>query len=152
VVKNITNGFSKDVCFVKEVFNYNKVSYFNCMRKGQKHNVDYLKQRRRDLRKQLTPSEATLWKHLQNRKLNNKKFTKQHSIENYIVDFYCPEEKLIIELDGEGHNNLGQVNYDEVRDNRLQELGFKLLRFENKLVFENLDYVLATISANFKIK
>ncbi len=70
------------------------------MRKDQKHNLDYLKQRRRDLRKRLTPAEATLWKQLQNRKLNNRKFTKQHSIENFIVDFYCSEEKLVIELDG----------------------------------------------------
>jgi very-short-patch-repair endonuclease len=120
------------------------------MRKDQKHNLDYLKQRRCDLRQRLTPAEATLWKQLQNRKLNGRKFTKQHSIENYIVDFYCSEEKLVIELDGEGHNNLGQVNYDEERDNRLQELGFKILRFENKLIFDSLDYVLMSICACFK--
>ncbi len=120
------------------------------MRENQKHSVDYLKERRRELRTKLTPAEATLWIQLKNKKLDGRKFTKQHSIENYIVDFYCSSEKLVIELDGQGHFNLGQVVSDEDRDKRLKELGFTVLRFENNLVFEHLDYVLKTIEMNFK--
>ncbi len=120
------------------------------MREAQKHNVDHLKDRRRELRKKLTPAEATLWIQLKNKKLEGRKFTKQHSIENYIVDFYCSSEKLIVELDGQGHYNLGQIIVDEDRDKRLKELGFTVLRFENNLVFNNMDYVLDTIRINFK--
>ncbi|MBT8319810.1 MAG: DUF559 domain-containing protein, partial [Gramella sp.] len=69
------------------------------------HNKKYLERFRKKLRKSLTPAEATLWKHLQNRKLKGRKFRRQHSIVNYIIDFYCPEERLAIELDGQGHYN-----------------------------------------------
>ena len=69
---------------------------------------------------------------------------------NYIVDFYCPSENLIIELDGEYHNNPESKEKDLKRDNHLENLGFNILRFENKLVFNDLDGVLNTISDNFK--
>src|SRR5579862_6906383 len=99
------------------------------MRKNQKHNRQYLKDRRRVLRKKLTPAEARLWTFLKNRQLKGRKFTKQHSIENYIVDFYCSSEKMIIELDGQGHFELGQALSDEDRDKRLSVSGFLTLRF-----------------------
>ncbi|MEW7289257.1 endonuclease domain-containing protein [Aquimarina sp. 2304DJ70-9] len=70
------------------------------------HNKPELKNHRKELRKNLTPAEAFLWKYLQNRKLEGRKFRRQHSIKNYIVDFYCAKEKLIIELDGEPHMSL----------------------------------------------
>jgi len=72
-------------------------------------------------------------------------------LENFIVDFYCPSEKLIIELDGEYHSNPLVIGKDQVRDERLQNLGFTVLRFENKLVFDDLDGVLKTISEKFKV-
>ena len=64
----------------------------------QKMNLPYLKGRRKELRKNLTPAEAGLWKMLKNKQLYGLKFRRQHSIENYIIDFYCPAIKLIIEL------------------------------------------------------
>ena len=67
-----------------------------------------------------------------------------------MVDFYCPFEKLIIELDGEYHNNPETMEKDLERDKRLENLGFTILRFENKLVLDDLDGVLKTISENFK--
>jgi very-short-patch-repair endonuclease len=61
------------------------------MKKTQIHNLQALKAYRNDLRKNMTPAEAFLWQHLKARKLEGKRFTRQHSIKNYIVDFYCAE-------------------------------------------------------------
>ena len=119
------------------------------MRQNQVNNVDYLKDRRRSLRNNLTPAEAKLWSVLKNSGLKNRKFRRQHSIENYIADFYCAAEKIIIELDGQPHFNTGQAYYDAERDKRLGELGNKILRFENKLVFIDLEGVLREIESNF---
>ncbi len=113
------------------------------------NNRKYLKERRKELRNNLTPAEAILWTLLKNRQLMGRKFRRQQSIEDYIVDFYCPSEKLIIELDGEVHNNSFAANYDFNRDNRLKKLGYRVLRFENKEIFENQDAVLAEITGCF---
>jgi len=114
------------------------------------HNRKYLEERRKNLRKSLTPSEATLWKYLQRKQLKGRKFRRQHSIENYIVDFYCASEKLIIELDGAVHLDFAQQNYDEERTQNLENLGLTVIRFENKLVFEDKQGVLDEISSFFK--
>jgi len=114
------------------------------------HTHAHLKSIRSILRKSLTPAEATLWTALKNNQLVNRKFRRQHSIENYVVDFYCAEEKLIVELDGQGHYNAIAALNDEDRDHRLTELGFRILRFENKLVYQNLEGVLDEIKSCFK--
>ena len=113
------------------------------------HNRKYLKNRRQELRNNATSAETFLWKHLSKRKLEGRKFRRQQSLDNYIVDFYCPSEKLIIELDGEYHNNPKITEKDLKRDKRLEELGFIILRFENKLVFNDLQGVLNSISEQF---
>lgn len=113
------------------------------------HNRKHLEYRRKELRKNLTPAEATLWKYLQRNQLQGRKFRRQHSIENFIVDFYCPKEQLIIELDGSYHLDFAQQNYDLERTTRLESLGFKRVRFENKLIFENLSFVLEEIASHF---
>ena len=113
------------------------------------HNRKYLETRRKALRKNLTPAEATLWKSLQRKQLKGRKFRRQHSIENFIVDFYCPQEKLIIELDGAIHLDFAQQNYDFERMQKLEELGFTVISFENKLVFRNLPWVLEKLSNQF---
>ena len=118
--------------------------------KNNIHNRKYLLERRKDLRNNSTSAEATLWKSLQKNQLNGRKFRRQHSIENYIVDFYCPSEKLIIELDGSVHIDFAIQNYDYERSRRLEDLGLKILRFENKEVFENLSEILSEIIRNFK--
>ncbi len=69
------------------------------------HNLKHLKSIRKKLRKSLTPVEALLWKNLQWSQLEGRKFRRQQSIGNYAVDFYCPESRLAVELDGEGHFN-----------------------------------------------
>ncbi len=116
------------------------------------HNRKYLKDSRKALRTNLTPSEAKLWTYLKNNQLEGRKFRRQHSIENFIVDFYCPSENLAIELDGQVHfDPFGEVKEsDNTRDSRLAELGIRLIRFENKYVFEQPDFVLTSIKELFK--
>lgn len=116
---------------------------------NEKHNRKYLKTYRRDLRNNSTKPERMLWKALQKSQFEGRKFRRQQSIENYIVDFYCPSEKLIVELDGEVHHNFVNQNYDDKRSVRLKELGFKVIRFENKLVFEQMDMILQAIKDKF---
>ena len=93
------------------------------------HKVKYLKEFRKDLRNNLTPAEATLWKYLQNSKLDGRKFRRQHSIKNYILDFYCPSEKLGIELDGSSHNGFASDEYDNERTAELNKLRIRIIRF-----------------------
>ncbi|MBS1586160.1 MAG: DUF559 domain-containing protein [Bacteroidetes bacterium] len=114
------------------------------------HSRTTLKENRDTLRKNLTPAEATLWKAIKGKQVKNRKFIRQHSIENYIVDFYCPEEMLIVELDGHHHYTVAGMQNDFERDNRLKELGFTILRFENKRIFDDLDGVLEDIAQQFK--
>lgn len=113
------------------------------------HNRKYLKAYRKSLRNNLTSAEATLWKSLQRKQLHGKKFRRQHSIKNFIVDFYCASEKIIIELDGAYHFEFAQQNYDDERTQILESFGLKVIRFENELVFENLEGVLNEIANHF---
>ena len=114
------------------------------------HDRPDLRNRRKELRKRLTPAEAFLWRHLNRRQLHGRKFRRQHSIGPFIVDFYCGKEKLIVELDGEVHNNPVADSYDKKREKYLQRLGFSVIRFENKYVFGFLTQVLQEIRDNFK--
>ena len=114
------------------------------------HNKKSLEEFRKELRNNLTSAEATLWKNLQRKQLSGRKFRRQHSIKNYIVDFYCASEQLVIELDGANHLDFTQQNYDHERMLYLEAHGFTVLRFENKLIFEDLEYVLNTIRSHFK--
>ncbi len=120
--------------------------------KKQIHNLKILESRRKYLRSHLTPAEAFLWRHLQRSQLAGRKFRRQHSITYFIVDFYCPSEKLIVELDGQYHQNPDVAEYDAYRTEKLNELGFKVIRFENKMVFDFLPSVLKEIEDNFKKK
>jgi very-short-patch-repair endonuclease len=113
------------------------------------HNKTELKSLRKGLRKNLTPAEAKLWKFLQNSQLEGRKFRRQHSIGRYIIDFYCPKEKLAIELDGNGHSNPINQQYDLLRSGYLNTLNIKVIRFENKDIFEKVETVLEIIKSNF---
>ena len=113
------------------------------------NNLPYLKTFRKTLRNNLTPAEAKFWKVVQNKNLAGRKFRRQHSVGNYILDFYCPSEKLAIELDGEVHFGDAARVYDYERRLFLEHYGIKVLRFENKLVFEELAWVLDVIKSNF---
>jgi leucyl-tRNA synthetase len=112
-------------------------------------NLPHLKSFRRELRKNLTPAEAKLWTCLKEKQLDGRKFRRQHSVGGYILDFYCPSENLAIELDGEGHNQANVIDYDVERTLFIEQFGIKVLRFENKLVFDQNENVLEEIRRNF---
>lgn len=113
------------------------------------HNKTYLGNRRTTLRKNLTPAEATLWKALKNSNLAGRKFRRQHSVGNYILDFYCDSEKLAVELDGEVHRTDAAAEYDHKRKLYINGIGIKVIRFENFLVFEDILYVMHRIESFF---
>lgn len=120
------------------------------MYKRQINNKPSLKDFRKDLRNHGTSAEATLWNYLKKRQLEGRKFRRQFSVENYILDFYCPSEKLAVELDGAHHYTAAGIQQDQERDEFLYSLGIKVLRFENIEVFRALESVLETIKANFE--
>jgi very-short-patch-repair endonuclease len=117
--------------------------------KLQLNNLPYLKETRRYLRKNMTEAEMVLWYAIKDKKLKGRKFRRQHSIGHYIADFYCPSEKLIIELDGQHHFTPEGKKKDIERDTHLALMKLKVLRFENKEVLENLSEVLRKIKLNF---
>jgi very-short-patch-repair endonuclease len=101
--------------------------------------------RARTLRKKGTDTERILWRHLRNRNFAGYKFRRQHPLDCYMLDFYCPAAKLAIELDGGGHNyRLGQIR-DERRSNMLADHEVTVLRFWNHQVRYELDSVLKAI-------
>ncbi len=109
-----------------------------------------LKSFRSLLRNKSTSAEAVLWNQLKSKNLEGRKFRRQHSLGSYIVDFYCPSEKLIIELDGDPHGDPVQIQKDTTRDNYLEKLGFTVLRFENRFVFQEPEFVLNEIRKAFR--
>ncbi len=93
-----------------------------------------------------TEAEDKLWQYLRNRQLAGLKFRRQHSIERFIVDFYCAEAKLIIEVDGPVHDYSKEE--DTIRQEFLESQGFRVMRFTNDQVFNSPDDVLKQISAH----
>ena len=91
------------------------------------------------LRKNSTIQERRLWNLLRNRQFNNLKFKRQQPIGEYIVDFVCKEEKIIIEIDGGQHNTIENNQLDKERTDFLQSLGYKVIRFWNNEIYENID-------------
>ena len=114
------------------------------------YNKKYLEQKRKDLRNQSTLAEVILWKHLKKEQLSERKFRRQHSIGDYIVDFYCPAERIAIELDGDLHFDEEIKKYDEERTKYLSELNIRVLRFENNEILFNLESSLNKIVEEFK--
>ena len=95
------------------------------------------------LRHNLTIAEAKLWAALRNKQLEGLRFRCQHPVGNFILDFYCPSRKLVIEMDGEIHSS--QIEYDVERSKKLAEYGYRVLRFSNEEVIDDLPGVLKRI-------
>ena len=101
--------------------------------------------KRRELRTNQTEVERIMWTILRNRNFLGVKFRRQHSIGNYIADFYCPSIKLVIELDGSVHFTEEGLEYDKIREEFMNSLGIKTLRFNNNDVMKNIEGVLEEI-------
>jgi len=104
-----------------------------------------LKNRARELRKQMTEAERYLWFRIRRKQVKDYQFYRQKNIGNFIVDFYCPAGKLIIEVDGGQHYSEGAIEGDKRRDAFLQSLGFRVLRFSDGEVLRDIDAVLGGI-------
>src|SRR5687767_10747657 len=102
-------------------------------------NLTAIKPRRKALRNALTPAEACLWNALKDRQLDGRKFRRQHSVGQFILDFYCPSENLAVELDGAAHDSAEAQLRDEGRDAFLTTLGIRVVRYENRDVLKNKD-------------
>jgi very-short-patch-repair endonuclease len=96
----------------------------------------------RRLRVNQTDAETVLWNHIRNRQIDGHKFVRQEPIGGYVCDFVCRERLVVIEVDGGQHNESAA---DVIRDQRLAEDGYRVLRFWNNDVLGNLEGVLATI-------
>jgi very-short-patch-repair endonuclease len=100
----------------------------------------------RAMRHQPTEAEHALWQELRGGRVGAK-FRRQHPIDRYIVDFVCISSGLVVETDGGGHDAPDQADYDTGRSALLWELGFRVLRFSNEQVLNDLPVVLAAIKA-----
>ncbi len=98
-----------------------------------------------ELRKNMTYAEKVLWQQLRNRELDSLKFRRQHPVDIFILDFYCHEKKLAIEVDGGIHNNDKQKEWDNSRTIKLTELGIHVLRFTNDEVVDSVYEVINSI-------
>lgn len=99
----------------------------------------------RELRKTMTPAETLLWEALRRKQLHGLRFYRQVGIDRYVVDFYCPKKAVIIEVDGDVHDEEEQKDHDELREEILRERGFRILRVRNEEILEHIDIVLQKI-------
>ena len=99
----------------------------------------------RFLKKVQTEAEELVWSYVRNRKLDGFKFRRQHPVDRYILDFYCDECKLGVELDGKIHEHYDNPEYDKNRTQDLNALGIKIIRFTNDQVLKDISLVLTEI-------
>jgi very-short-patch-repair endonuclease len=99
---------------------------------------------RKILRHQPISAERKLWQKLRGKKMNYK-IHRQYGIGNYIVDFYCPKKKLVIEIDGATHSFDNEIKRDKVREKYLINLGLKIKRYSNRDVYKNIGLVVTDI-------
>lgn len=110
------------------------------------YNRTIFRERRRDLRRNQTDAEKILWKYLRNKGFMGLKFFRQYSVGAYIIDFYCPEHKLAIELDGGQHAEEERKEYDGIRTDFLLSKGIEVVRFWNNEVLQNTEVLLTEIT------
>ena len=99
------------------------------------------------MRKQPTQAESVLWRHLRGQQISGYRFRRQHPIDRFIVDFYCREAGLVIEVDGSVHDSREAKEYDEARQKFLEQRGLTVMRFRNAQVVNDTNMVLASIFA-----
>ena len=104
--------------------------------------------KRRLLRRNMPQAEILLWAKLRGMGLKGHKFRRQYSVKNYVLDFYCPKQKLAIEIDGDSHFIDGAEEYDRERQAVIESYGIRFLRFTNAEVSENIEGVIIRIMEN----
>ncbi|HDH53324.1 MAG TPA: DUF559 domain-containing protein [Nitrospirae bacterium] len=104
-----------------------------------------LKQFSRNLRKSMTDVERLLWSRIRRKQLKGLQFYRQKTIGNYIVDFYCPESKLVIEVDGGQHYSAEGKDKDHTRDDYMKKIGIIVLRFSDRDILKRINTVMEKI-------
>jgi len=97
------------------------------------------------LRRNMTRSEKILWQRIRDRQMDGYKFRRQHPIDTFIADFFCYEKMLVVEVDGEVHDDQSQAERDEERTRILNRRGIKVIRFTNEEIEKNINIVLRKI-------
>ena len=105
---------------------------------------------RQTLRNNATAPEAILWRILKGKQIEGLKFRRQFGLGPYVLDFYCPEIRLCIELDGDVHKSFEQAQYDEERSRFINESNIKVLRFEKDVVYRNANAIVEAIKEHKK--
>ena len=100
------------------------------------------KNKRIELRRTQTDAEKKLWARLRNKHFKDMKFYRQHGIGNYVADFWCPDNKIVVEVNGSQHYEESNLEYDQRRTEYFQSLGIRVVRFTNNDVLMNIDVVL----------
>jgi len=109
-----------------------------------------LKQYSRQLRGNMTDAERRLWAKIRMKQLKGYQFYRQKPIGDYIVDFFCPRAKLVIEIDGSQHLSDEKAEYDRIRDEYMSSLGLRVLRFTNTDVLKRIEGVVESIIENME--
>ena len=115
-----------------------------------RRNLQKQKELRQSLRNNSTPAEACLWRALKGKQIDGLKFRRQFGFGPYILDFYCPEIRLCIELDGEVHKSSEAAEYDEQRTEYLRHNNVEVIRFDNEVVFYNTEGIIEEIQRYHK--
>jgi len=108
------------------------------------------KEKRRHLRRKQTLAEEIVWQNVRNRKMLGYKFRRQYSVDYFVIDFYCPELKLALEIDGSVHNSEEAKKYDREREKYIEQFGIKFLRITNAEVLGNSNRAFAKIEERIK--
>jgi very-short-patch-repair endonuclease len=104
------------------------------------------------MRKSMTPAEKILWEKLRNRQIKGFRFRRQHPLKDFIVDFFCYDAMLVIEVDGSVHDEIKQKERDQQRTLILKRLGIKEIRFTNEDVIHHTDQVINKIETELQVK
>ena len=112
------------------------------------YNKKEMTKTRKALRNSMPKAEVILWSHLKGKQFRELKFRRQYSIGHYVVDFFCPKIRLVIELDGESHLSKTQRIRDKTRQKIIEKTGIKILRYYNTDIYENIEGVLTDLGKN----
>ena len=104
---------------------------------------------RKDAHKRGTPAEAVVWKLLQRRQLEGRRFVRQQTFGPYVLDFFCPEEQLVVEVEGTAQGTAAVPAAIEARDEYLREHGLTVLRFDNRAIYQDEEGMLEKIRSHF---
>lgn len=116
---------------------------------SQHFNIKQMKQRRRELRANMTYCEKIVWLYLRKKQMHVR-FLRQYSVDNYVIDFYCPKLKLAVEIDGDVHDLPEQKEHDLIRQKYLEGYGIKFIRIKNEELFDNANKAFGKIETEIE--